>query len=87
MSGERRLARIATVGRDGIPHVVPVGMWSYNPEHDSIDLGGHDFARTKKYREVERSGRAALGVDDLASTDPRRPRGSRFAVVRRRSTS
>jgi pyridoxamine 5'-phosphate oxidase family protein len=65
--------------------VVPVGTWSYNPEHDSIDVGGHDFARTKKYREVERSGRAAR--DDLASTDPWRPPGSRFAVVRRRSTS
>jgi pyridoxamine 5'-phosphate oxidase family protein len=26
MTGERRLARIATVGRDGTPHVVPVGM-------------------------------------------------------------
>ena len=75
MTGERRLARIATVGRDGTPHVVPVGMWSYNPERDSIDLGGHDFARTKKYRDVERSGRAALVVDDLASTDPWRQRG------------
>jgi pyridoxamine 5'-phosphate oxidase family protein len=25
MTGERRLARIATVGADGMPHVVPVG--------------------------------------------------------------
>lgn len=23
--GERRLARVATVGKDGTPHVVPVG--------------------------------------------------------------
>jgi hypothetical protein len=30
LQGERRLARIATVGRDRTPHVVPVGMWSYN---------------------------------------------------------
>jgi hypothetical protein len=37
LQGERRLARIATVGRDGTPHVVPVGMWSYNPDHDTID--------------------------------------------------
>ena len=28
LEGGRRLARIATVGRDGTPHVVPVGMWS-----------------------------------------------------------
>jgi pyridoxamine 5'-phosphate oxidase family protein len=72
--GERRLARVATVGKDGTPHVVPVG-WSYNPELDTIDIGGHDFERTKKYRDVRRTGRAAVVIDDLASTDPWRPRG------------
>ena len=41
---ERRLGRIATVGRDGTPHVVPVG-WSFNSEHDAIDVGGRDFAK------------------------------------------
>jgi pyridoxamine 5'-phosphate oxidase family protein len=41
--GERRLARLATVGKDGTPHVVPVGMWSHNAEHDTIDVTGHDF--------------------------------------------
>ncbi|MBA3359673.1 MAG: PPOX class F420-dependent oxidoreductase [Thermoleophilaceae bacterium] len=71
--GERRLGRIATTGKDGTPHVVPVG-WSYNAEHDSIDVGGRDLERTKKYRDVERSGRAAIVIDDLASTDPWRPR-------------
>jgi pyridoxamine 5'-phosphate oxidase family protein len=75
MTGERRLARLATVGKDGTPHVVPVGMWTYNPEFDSIDVGGRDFARTKKYRDVERRARAAIVIDDLASTDPWRPRG------------
>jgi pyridoxamine 5'-phosphate oxidase family protein len=72
--GSRRLARVATVGKDGTPHVVPVGF-RYNAEHDSIDIGGHDFERTKKYRDVERHGRAAIVVDDLASIDPWRPRG------------
>jgi pyridoxamine 5'-phosphate oxidase family protein len=72
--GSRRLARIATVGKDGTPHVVPVGF-RYNAEHDSIDIGGRDFDRTKKYRDVERNGRAAVVVDDLASIDPWRPRG------------
>ena len=71
--GERRLGRIATTGKDGTPHVVPVG-WSYNAEHDSIDVGGRQLDRTKKYRDVERSGRAAIVIDDLASTDPWRPR-------------
>jgi pyridoxamine 5'-phosphate oxidase family protein len=74
LQGGRRLARIATVGRDGTPHVVPVGMWSYNPEHGTIDVTGRDFARTKKFRDVTRTGRAAIVIDDLASTDPWRPR-------------
>ena len=74
LGGERRLARIATVGRDGTPHVVPVGMWSYNREHVTIDVTGRDFERTKKFRDVARTGRAAIVIDDLASIDPWRPR-------------
>src|SRR5437764_209371 len=69
----RRLGRIATVGPDGTPHVVPVG-WTYNDEHDTIDVGGHDFAATKKFRDAQRTGRAAIVIDDLASTNPWRPR-------------
>ena len=74
LRGERRLARIATVGRDGTPHVVPVGMWTYNPEQDTIDVTGRDFEQTKKFRDVARTGRAAIVIDDLASVDPWRPR-------------
>jgi pyridoxamine 5'-phosphate oxidase family protein len=69
-----RLAHVATVGRDGTPHVVPTGF-SYDAAHDAIELGGIELAKTKKYRDVERSGRAAVVVDDLASTDPWVPRG------------
>jgi pyridoxamine 5'-phosphate oxidase family protein len=72
--GERRLGRIATVGKDGTPHVVPVG-WSYNPDLESIDVGGMQFDRTKKFRDVRRNGRAAIVIDDLVSTDPWLPRG------------
>ncbi|MGH7860994.1 MAG: PPOX class F420-dependent oxidoreductase [Candidatus Dormibacteraceae bacterium] len=68
----RRLARIATVGRDGTPHVVPVG-WTYNADTDTIDVGGHDFATTKKFRDVARSGRAAIVIDEVLP--PWRPRG------------
>jgi pyridoxamine 5'-phosphate oxidase family protein len=74
LQGERRLARIATVGRDSTPHVAPVG-WSYNAEQDTIDVGGRSLERTKKYRDVQATGRAAIVIDDLASTDPWRPRG------------
>ena len=72
--GPRRLARIATVGKDGSPHVVPVGF-RYEPAHDSIDVHGHDLGRTRKFRDVERTGRAAIVIDDLASAEPWRPRG------------
>jgi pyridoxamine 5'-phosphate oxidase family protein len=71
---KRRLARVATVGKDGTPHVVPVGF-SYNAEQDTIDIDGFDNERTKKFHDVARSGRAAVVVDDLASFDPWRPRG------------
>jgi pyridoxamine 5'-phosphate oxidase family protein len=70
----RKLARLATVGADGTPHVVPVG-WSLNAELNAIEIGGFEFERTKKFRDVERHGRAALVIDDLLSTDPWRPRG------------
>jgi pyridoxamine 5'-phosphate oxidase family protein len=70
--GERHLGRIATVGRDGTPHVTPVG-WAYNAELDTIDVGGHSPELTKKYRDVARSGRAAIVVDDVLP--PWRPRG------------
>ena len=69
----QRLARIATVGPDGQPHVVPVSF-RYNPVEDSIDVGGHGFAQRKKYRDVQRNPRVAIVVDDLASIDPWRPR-------------
>jgi pyridoxamine 5'-phosphate oxidase family protein len=72
LHGERRLARLATVGRDGTPHVVPVG-WTHNPDLDTIDIGGRGFASTKKYRDVARNGRAALVVDDVLP--PWQPRG------------
>jgi len=69
-----RLGRIATVGKDGTPHVVPVG-WRFNPEHDSIDVGGMNFAQTKKFKDARRTGRASIVIDDLVSTDPWQPRG------------
>ena len=74
LSGGRQLGRIATVGTDGTPHVVPVG-WIYNAARDTIDVSGRELEQTKKFRDVARSGRAAIVIDDLASTDPWRPRG------------
>jgi pyridoxamine 5'-phosphate oxidase family protein len=73
LRGERRLAHVATVGRDGTPHVTPVGMWSVDPESGIVEITGHSFAATKKFRDVARSGRAAIVVDDVLP--PWRPRG------------
>ena len=70
----QRLGRLATVGPHGQPHVVPLAF-RYNPEHDTIDVGGHDFAKRKKWRDVQKNPKVALVVDDLASVQPWRPRG------------
>jgi pyridoxamine 5'-phosphate oxidase family protein len=60
----QRLGRIATVGQNGQPHVVPT-TFRYDPEHDAIDVGGLRMSQTKKVRDVRRSGRAAIVVDDV----------------------
>jgi pyridoxamine 5'-phosphate oxidase family protein len=72
--GGRQLGRVATVGADGTPHVVPVAF-IYNAVRDTIDIGGYALERSKKFRDVGRTGRAAIVIDDLESTDPWRPRG------------
>ncbi|HEV2244449.1 MAG TPA: PPOX class F420-dependent oxidoreductase [Streptosporangiaceae bacterium] len=60
----QRLGRIATVGPDGQPHVVPTSF-RYNAEHDSIDVGGLRMSQTKKLRDVQRTGRASIVIDDV----------------------
>jgi pyridoxamine 5'-phosphate oxidase family protein len=70
----QRLGRLATVGPDGQPHVVPVA-YRYNPDQDTIDIGGHGFAQRKKFRDVRRNGRVAFVVDDVTSVNPWMPRG------------
>jgi pyridoxamine 5'-phosphate oxidase family protein len=74
MVGGRQLGRIATVGRDGTPHVVPVA-WIYNAARDTIDIGGHELELTKKFRDVARTGRVAFVIDDVGDGDEWRPRG------------
>jgi pyridoxamine 5'-phosphate oxidase family protein len=74
LAGGRQLGRLATVGADGTPHVVPVA-WIYNAVRDTIDIGGHELELTKKFRDVARSGRAAIVIDDLGDTDEWHPRG------------
>ena len=72
----QRLGRLATVDAKGDLHVVPVGF-RYDPEQDTIDIGGHNFATSKKYRDALRHGRVAFVVDDVLP--PWKPR---FVEVR-----
>jgi pyridoxamine 5'-phosphate oxidase family protein len=68
----RALGRIATVGRDGTPHVVPAG-WTYNESLGTVDVTGRDVQNTKKFRDVARSGRAAIVIDGIAPGDGFKP--------------
>lgn len=68
---QRRLGRLATIDENGMPHVVPLG-WHYNEELGTIDIGGHDLARSRKFRNARRNPNVALVVDDVLP--PWRPR-------------
>ncbi len=60
------LGRRATVDGDGQPLAVPLG-YRYNEQSDTIDIGGHDFASTRKFRNVrDHNPRVCLIVDDVA---------------------
>ena len=66
------LARLATVGPDGQPHVVPV-TFSFNAEEDAIDVGGINFGETKKWRDARQNPLVTFLLDDVLR-DPRRAR-------------
>lgn len=68
------LGRIATVGRDGKPHVTPVGVF-YEREAEALVIGGINMATSKKFRDAQRQPDVAIVVDDLATVDPWTPRG------------
>lgn len=71
---EQRLGRLATVDEEHAPQVVPVGFF-VDEQTGDVSIGGTALGSTRKFRNVEGTGRAALVVDDLASTDPWRVRG------------
>ena len=68
------LGRLATVGPDGSPHVVPVGF-RLDAEAEAIEIGGGALSSTKKWRDLQANSRAAFVVDDLESVNPWTPRG------------
>jgi PPOX class probable F420-dependent enzyme len=59
MSDGTRTGKLATVGRDGAPHVAPI--WFVLDGDDVVFMTG---ARTRKGRNLRRDPRASLVVDD-----------------------
>jgi len=57
------LARIATVGPDGHPHVIPV-TFRFNEELDTIDIGGIAFGEGKKWRDAKQNPKVTFLLDD-----------------------
>jgi pyridoxamine 5'-phosphate oxidase family protein len=60
----QRLGRLATVNQRGEPQNAAVGF-RYNPELDTIDIGGWDLANSQKFRNIARNGLASFLVDDV----------------------
>ena len=65
----QRLGRLATVGADGMPHVVPVGVF-YDPDADALVIGADEeygeavMISSKKFRDAQRRPNAAVVMDD-----------------------
>ena len=69
----QRLARIATVSKQGQPDVAPVGF-DFDGEH--FYVGGRNPSKTFKYKNVAGGNTlVALVVDDLESVKPWKTRG------------
>jgi pyridoxamine 5'-phosphate oxidase family protein len=68
----QRLGRLATVSASGAPHVVPTSF-RYNPELDTLDLGGIGMGHSKKFRDARDQRQVAFVVDDVLP--PGQPRG------------
>jgi pyridoxamine 5'-phosphate oxidase family protein len=70
----QRLARLATADSSGAPHVVPVGF-RVSEDANTIEVGGHGFGTSKKFRDMRANPRVAIVIDDLVSASPWTPRG------------
>jgi len=68
----QKLARIATVSRDGSPHVVPV---TYEFDGESLYFSGWNLKESLKFRNIQQNGRVAVVIDDLAGGTRWSPRG------------
>jgi pyridoxamine 5'-phosphate oxidase family protein len=63
------LGRLATVQPGGTVQNNPVGF-HWNPELDTVDVGGHGLAASRKFRNIAAGSPVSLVVDDVESFDP-----------------
>lgn len=74
LNSQQMLGRLATVTPGGEPQVRPTSF-HYNPETETIDVGGYHMRDTQKYRNVVAGSSASIVVDDVLSTNPWTVRG------------
>ena len=72
----QRIGRLATVRPGGQPQVNPVSCY-YNSGTGTIDIGGHNMAQSRKYRNVSLHPLAAVVFDDMQG-----PNGIRCLEIR-----
>lgn len=77
----QRIGRLATSHPDGTLQNNPVGF-GVNRALGTIDIGGYNMSRSRKFRNVAANGRAGFVVDDVYSTNPWRVR---FLEIRGRA--
>lgn len=64
----QRLGRLATVGADGMPHIVPVAVF-YDPAAEALVIGANAqfgeeiMAASKKFRDAQRRPKVAVVLD------------------------
>jgi pyridoxamine 5'-phosphate oxidase family protein len=64
----QRLGRLATVGADGMPHVIPVAVF-YDPDAEALVIGANAqfgaevMIRSKKFRDAQRRPKVAVVFD------------------------
>jgi len=78
----QQLARVAMVSTRGVPEVSPVGF-EFDGSYFWIGSRRQElFPKTRRYRNVQAGNvRVSLVIDDVASTDPRGPRGIKVSGV------
>lgn len=70
----QHIGRLGTVGPTGSPQVRPV-IFELFAVDGVIEIGGHGFGQSQKFRNVQKDGRVSLVVDDLASVERWQVRG------------